>query len=972
MTATTKTLGVAMGLLGGPIGAITTLLGLGLLAWSNWGNAAEEAADKTEKAFARAQRARDGLSTAEDVKTGKEAVAQTSTDMVKYRDDADFARERIKTRADHGAVDAKADAADLRAAKAADAKADAAEKMLKQERVSLALSEKTVEEYEKKKKLVVEENQAKAESDAKNKAISDRELVEKDARRIAYDTRAKNDKSNAYINSKEGKAEHKWLNEFKTTSEKAAIAELEKKNKDQGKTPDGKGGFAPLTDDAKVKREFQDPYQKAMAIAEGKNEISALKLKSATTGESTFREQAEAEFKAQWSAGNFDLGGEAKNRQFLKKGAKKHNSKDGYSTEELDVHSQTRITHGGVKKTGEQFYEEFIKAFMGKLENVSLLKGMNSANEMRAAAGVRLEDSKEFLKSDGHEKINASDEALKKDFKRRESENPELLKNADYLNKKASALADQLQATTNIELGKLLAASKHPEEWDKSSVLSKEQKEVKKYEKDFGEKTESTVKGIAESKELGKVMADNIAKLKESASLQAMGGGSRAKADKDIADAEKALQQMLDNTKGQEEKYAQLVKEAEDEKSKLLKTALDHQVAAWKNSMDEITSLKSKWGGAIMTDLEKLVQGRNANGTKMNNKQRGNMVRGTLAGMATDTSNMLLHRATAPLVGGAADALGNGAMNLFGLNRESGVGGALSSMFGLGGKTGKPDGTATNPIVTVQGTGVGSAVANAATAPSGMLATALTKVKDVASGLWGSLTGTKGAADGLTSAVGNTVAKTASELTGITAKMTAEQTATLSLTNLATAASMAATSMAGGGGGGGIGGLLGGFIGGGASGAAAGASAGLTAGTNVGVMGNLSASAMFANGGIMTNFGPVELKKYAMGGIANSPQLALYGEAGPEAYVPLPDGRSIPVTMKGAGATSSSRQQGSGQTVNISVVVNQAASGSPTSATSSTPGANTSTQMNNLANNLSGLVRQEIIAQSRPGGLLYK
>lgn len=58
---------------------------------------------------------------------------------------------------------------------------------------------------------------------------------------------------------------------------------------------------------------------------------------------------------------------------------------------------------------------------------------------------------------------------------------------------------------------------------------------------------------------------------------------------------------------------------------------------------------------------------------------------------------------------------------------------------------------------------------------------------------------------------------------------------------------------------------------------------------------------LFANGGIMTDMGPLELRKYAKGGIANSPQVAIYGEAGPEAYVPLPDGRSIPVTMKMSG-----------------------------------------------------------------------
>jgi hypothetical protein len=74
----------------------------------------------------------------------------------------------------------------------------------------------------------------------------------------------------------------------------------------------------------------------------------------------------------------------------------------------------------------------------------------------------------------------------------------------------------------------------------------------------------------------------------------------------------------------------------------------------------------------------------------------------------------------------------------------------------------------------------------------------------------------------------------------------------------------------------------------------------------------------FANGGIMTDMGPLHLRKYADGGIANSPQLAMYGEAGPEAYVPLPDGRSIPVTLNTQG------QGGGGAAPNVQVnVINQ-------------------------------------------------
>lgn len=58
----------------------------------------------------------------------------------------------------------------------------------------------------------------------------------------------------------------------------------------------------------------------------------------------------------------------------------------------------------------------------------------------------------------------------------------------------------------------------------------------------------------------------------------------------------------------------------------------------------------------------------------------------------------------------------------------------------------------------------------------------------------------------------------------------------------------------------------------------------------------------FANGGIMTANGPVPLNFYSRGGVANSPQLSVHGEGSmPEAYVPLPDGRSIPVTLQGGG-----------------------------------------------------------------------
>jgi len=54
----------------------------------------------------------------------------------------------------------------------------------------------------------------------------------------------------------------------------------------------------------------------------------------------------------------------------------------------------------------------------------------------------------------------------------------------------------------------------------------------------------------------------------------------------------------------------------------------------------------------------------------------------------------------------------------------------------------------------------------------------------------------------------------------------------------------------------------------------------------------------FADGGVMTGNGPLPLRKYSDGGIANTPQLAMFGETSvPEAYVPVPSGK-IPVEMR--------------------------------------------------------------------------
>ena len=117
-------------------------------------------------------------------------------------------------------------------------------------------------------------------------------------------------------------------------------------------------------------------------------------------------------------------------------------------------------------------------------------------------------------------------------------------------------------------------------------------------------------------------------------------------------------------------------------------------------------------------------------------------------------------------------------------------------------------------------------------------------------------------------------------------------------------------------------------------------------------IGSLFPGFKFANGGIMTGDGPVPLKKYASGGIASSPQLALYGEGSrPEAYVPLPDGRRIPVAMQGGGGGGVSVGA-----INISVQ-NTGDSLSPAA-------------QKQIAGQVQGIVMATLVDQRRSGGVL--
>jgi hypothetical protein len=113
-------------------------------------------------------------------------------------------------------------------------------------------------------------------------------------------------------------------------------------------------------------------------------------------------------------------------------------------------------------------------------------------------------------------------------------------------------------------------------------------------------------------------------------------------------------------------------------------------------------------------------------------------------------------------------------------------------------------------------------------------------------------------------------------------------------------------------------------------------------------------SGAFGGGGAAFNPSAFSIPAFANGGMVTGPTMGLVGEGRyNEAIVPLPDGKSIPVQLAGG--------DGGNQIIsNITVNVNNG------QAQSNATGSNSS----EMGRKIEGAVKQVIVGELRPGGLL--
>ena len=128
----------------------------------------------------------------------------------------------------------------------------------------------------------------------------------------------------------------------------------------------------------------------------------------------------------------------------------------------------------------------------------------------------------------------------------------------------------------------------------------------------------------------------------------------------------------------------------------------------------------------------------------------------------------------------------------------------------------------------------------------------------------------------------------------------------------------------------------------------------LSPGGGFGAGGAPSFSSVFSGGQAAFNPSAFSMPRFANGGIVTGPTLGLIGEGRyNEAVIPMPNGKSVPVELGGA----------MGSPITSNIVVNVSSDGKTSSS-------NTGSDSAGLGRRLEGAVKQVIVDELRPGGLL--
>jgi tape measure domain-containing protein len=931
--------------MGGWMGVLTAAIMAGVYAWQKW----KEAAELAEGAADRAMHAKMGLASTDELEKTTKNLGNLRKELADLQEQQEEAKTGVSSDGQISGIDSSAKAMEARAAKikeiqaaiAADTQTAAAfqQNIVRAdgEQLGRAYAENASREveaigkaYSDKRAAIIQGQKDEEEAKQKSQAQidADGKIAQEKLTKLSQeesDLQAKAAKTaldgyraraEAFKAANAGTTDVNTLKEIQAQA--TALDLLNEKYNSSLKLADTASKFT--TPDVHVASDKNyknptDPLVKALDKAQAEMEIAKEKMANIMAGATTLQQmRAEAAEKVLGDAagGAFD---------YRTKGA------DGKETEHKVGSDSDR----------QKWVEQFAKVMQTLPSNANdadaaINKFINSLNNVSAIDKQRIRDLITYRAAQEEEnaqiKIAADMQRLYTDAK---SAMISAQRNAaDPLNKESAAMqklrkdfADLAQkagesgeslAEFDEKLGGLagnaLAAQSMADLLDRMAKTEKELDDYK--QKPKNENTEEQTASIQKQiDQVNKLMAAEMAKSQLIIDNTNLEVGARAAA----VDAQVKLESDAAN------QIALIWAKAQDQ----YKTGLDKLKQEWQDTTAEMNKASTEWANKTIDTIQTII-----NGGKVNFKALAVSWLQEIEKMALQKT---LGNAVTDLMGTLGSSI-NGLLKQFGglsLPGTTGGSGALGPLAALVDPT-----TNSLRVLNVAGGPLGP---GGTPAPDG--------------------SGGAGAAPGATDPQAGFFTKLESGFSSVWQNMTSGfKGLWQDLQNFISVLTTAGGS--GGGSGGGLfGSLYSSIFGGGGGGGGAASSA--VNGGDASILGSSGeAFEMFATGGIMTSMGKLPLRKYSGGGIANSPQMAMFGEGStPEAYVPLPNGNSIPVTMQGGGK---------GGDQNITIQINVAQDG--TSTTNSQ--GDSKQQYTNLAAQVKATVQAELVKQQRPGGLIYQ
>ncbi|MCL2874779.1 MAG: hypothetical protein FWF12_00495 [Betaproteobacteria bacterium] len=401
--------------------------------------------------------------------------------------------------------------------------------------------------------------------------------------------------------------------------------------------------------------QFENAWISQFSQANSRANIAQLKLDSLISGNASYEKQAEQEVIAMWASGKFDDGGNPNHRPFLKgaqydeKGKITNKTYDplrGWDTNDIDLDAKrivgTLKDENGKDVKGkdgkpinvEKSLNDLIELLALRKKEEAALKDLGFAKQRSAALDEDMEVAMSRLTGETEGQTDAM-KALNREFARAEKRTPDTLKSDNHNAEKQAALikratvdyanmsADLVQKNTEME-AQFLETERERLLAGVNATFEAEQKKMRIVMESMSKRIE--------------MMEEEIAAMEAAGKKETEAYKTAVEAYSDAIEAKKKGEREFDRFK----------RNLEQKRDRDSWTGLQKMVDSWDKAYDRLNEFGERWASNFANELGTLITTGKADW------------RSFVSSMMAELSKLALNKALAGMLGGANGVGGGG------------------------------------------------------------------------------------------------------------------------------------------------------------------------------------------------------------------------------------------------------------------------------------------------------------------------